>query len=65
MFDGVFVPTDELIREADEYARKSAPYTSRAHDFHEGGVDAAERKMAEGKYGEKAFKMILQNNDKF
>ena len=62
MFDGNFIPTDDLIAEADDYARRSAPFTSNAHDFHEGGLAAKERKMAEGKYGEKAFKMILQNN---
>lgn len=62
MFDGVFVPTDELIQEAKDYAHRAAPFTSNRHDFHEGGLEAKERKMAEGKYGEKAFKMILQNN---
>lgn len=62
MFEGSFIPTPALIAEADDYAHRSAPYTSNAHDFHEGGLAAKERKMAEGKYGEKAFKMILQDN---
>ncbi len=62
MFEGLFIPTEELIQEAKDYAHKAAPYTSDRHDFHEGGLEAKERKMAEGKYGEKAFKMILQDN---
>ncbi len=62
MFEGSFIPTDDLIQEAKDYAHCAAPYTSDRHDFHEGGLEAKERKMAEGKYGEKAFKMILQNN---
>lgn len=62
MFSGVFILTDDLIQEAKEYAHKAAPFTSDRHDFHEGGLEAKERKMAEGKYGEKAFKMVLINN---
>ncbi len=63
MFEGKFIPTDALIQEAQSYAHRAAPFTSDRHDFHEGGLAAKERKMAEGKYGEKAFKMILQNNN--
>ena len=58
MFSGTFIPTDALIQEANDYAHRAAPFTSNRHDFHEGGLEAKERKMAEGKYGEKAFKII-------
>lgn len=50
---------ENLISEAKEYANKSRAYTSDRHDFHEGGLDAKERKMYEGKLGEKIFKQFL------
>lgn len=50
---------ESFIIEAEEYARKSRVYTSDAHDFHSGGVDDKERKMLEGKLGEKVFKEFL------
>lgn len=49
--------------EAYEYALKSKSYTSNRHDFHEGGLDAKQRKMFEGKLGEKGFKMFLDEKN--
>lgn len=37
-----------LEKEAEDYALKSRSYTSNRHDFHEGGLEAKERKMFEG-----------------
>lgn len=54
---------EELIQEALDYAVKSRAYTSNRHDFHEGGLDAKQHKMFEGKLGEKIFKMILNENN--
>lgn len=51
--------TPELINEALSYATKSRAYTSNRHDFHEGGLDAKQRKMFEGKLGEKILKIIF------
>jgi len=51
-----------FIEEAFEYALKSREYTSNRHDFHEGGLDAKQQKMFEGKLGEKIFKVFLINN---
>ncbi len=48
-----------LIEEALKYAVKSREYTSNRHDFHEGGLDAKQRKMFQGKLGEKIFKVFL------
>ncbi len=53
---------DYLIQEAYDYVTKSKRYTSNRHDFHEGGLDAKQRKMFEGKLGEKIFKTILIEN---
>jgi hypothetical protein len=53
----------ELIKEALDYSLQSKSYTSNRHDFHEGGLDAKQRKMFEGKLGEKIFKTILLRND--
>jgi len=53
----------EYIREAYEYATKSKAYTSNRHDFHEGGLEAKQRKMFEGKLGEKIFKKVLVDNN--
>jgi len=56
----------EYVQEALEYAIKSREYTSNRHDFHEGGLKAKQRKMFEGKLGEKIFKKILvDTNIKF
>lgn len=52
-----------LRKEAQEYAIKSKAYTSNRHDFHSGSLKDKERKMLEGKLGEKIFKMFLQDND--
>tara|TARA_Y100001973_G_C5200866_1_gene337527 strand:+ start:3188 stop:3709 length:522 start_codon:yes stop_codon:yes gene_type:complete len=53
---------DKYINEAFEYAYKSREFTSNNHDFHEGGLDAKQRKMFEGKLGEKIFKQFLIDN---
>lgn len=55
--------TKKMLDEANDYATMSRDYTSRKHDFHEGGTKAASAKMFEGKIGEKAFKKWLENND--
>lgn len=47
--------------EASQYSTLSRDYTSRRHDFHEGGADNASLKMNEGKIGEKAFRIWLDN----
>jgi|SaaInlV_100m_DNA_6_1039743.scaffolds.fasta_scaffold03554_4 hypothetical protein len=52
-----------FVEEAFEYALKSREYTSNRHDFHEGGLDAKQQKMFEGKLGEKIFKVFLINNN--
>jgi hypothetical protein len=49
-----------LICEAEEYSKLSRSYTSDRHDFHEGGLAAKQRKMFEGKLGEKLVKHLLQ-----
>jgi len=54
---------DIFIKEALEYAVKSRGYTSNRHDFHEGGLNAKQQKMFEGKLGEKIFKVFLINNN--
>lgn len=55
-----------LEKEAKDYALKSKSYTSNRHDFHEGGLEAKERKMFEGKLGEKAIKQFFtERNIKF
>lgn len=50
----------DLIAEAADYARMSRKFTSNRHDFHEGGLSAKQRKMFEGKLGEKAIKQIFE-----
>jgi len=50
---------ENLINEALNYSIMSKKYTSNRHDFHEGGLDAKQRKMFEGKLGEKIFKIFL------
>ena len=60
------VINDTLTKEAQEYAIMSKSFTSNRHDFHEGGLSAKQRKMFEGKLGEKAIKQFfLDNNIKF
>lgn len=51
--------TQAMKDEASDYADLSRDYTSRNHDFHEGGPDNAKLKMYEGKIGEKAFRSWL------
>jgi hypothetical protein len=58
----ILIP-ENLVVEALEYAIKSKKFTSNRHDFHEGGLDAKQRKMFEGKLGEKIFKMFLLNHE--
>ncbi len=53
---------DILLKEALDYAKLSRAYTSDTHDFHEGGLDAKQKKMFQGKIGEKAIKQYLINN---
>jgi hypothetical protein len=53
----------EYIQEALDYAMKSKAYTSNRHDFHEEGLEAKQRKMFEGKLGEKIFKKVLVDNN--
>ena len=53
----------QFIEEAYLYAFKSREFTSNRHDFHEGGLNAKQRKMYEGKLGEKIFKQFLIDND--
>lgn len=57
---------ESFINEAKEYALISRKFTSNRHDFHEGGLDAKQRKMFEGKLGEKIVKQFfITNNIKF
>lgn len=56
----------KFVDEAEEYALISRKFTSNRHDFHEGGLDAKQRKMFEGKLGEKIAKQFfIANNIKF
>lgn len=55
--------TQELIDEAYEYAVLSRSYTSNRHDFHPGGLDNKQKKMYEGKLGEKGVKMFFMDNN--
>ena len=56
----------DLIKEAFEYAKLSKSFTSDTHDFHEGGLNAKQRKMFEGKLGEKGIKQyFIENNINF
>jgi hypothetical protein len=52
---------DVFEKEAKDYATISKSYTSDRHDFHEGGLSAKQRKMYEGKLGEKAVKQFFLN----
>ena len=51
-----------LVKEALNYSNLSRSYTSDTHDFHEGGLNAKQRKMLEGKLGEKGIKQYFINN---
>lgn len=57
---------NELIEEAKDYAFKSRRFTSNRHDFHPGGLNNKEKKMYQGKLGEKIFKLfLLESNISF
>lgn len=55
--------SEEFIKEAHDYAIKSRGYTSNRHDFHEGGLNNKQKKMFQGKLGEKIFKTVLISNN--
>ena len=56
----------QFIEEALKYAELSKSFTSDTHDFHEGGLNAKQRKMFEGKLGEKGIKQFfIENNINF
>jgi len=58
--------SEKFEKEAKDYAVLSKSFTSNRHDFHEGGLDAKQKKMFEGKLGEKAIKQLfIDNNIKF
>lgn len=52
-----------LYEEAHSYAVRSRAYTSNRHDFHAGGLSNKEKKMFEGKLGEKAVKIFFEENN--
>ena len=55
--------SEAFEKEARDYAVLSKSFTSNRHDFHEGGLNAKQRKMFEGKLGEKAIKQFFINNN--
>lgn len=57
-----YIINDDLYEEALQYAILSRSYTSNRHDFHSGGLNNKQQKMLEGKLGEKAVKLFLQDN---
>ena len=57
-----YVITGSLYDEAVSYARKARAFTSNRHDFHPGGLSNKEKKMFEGKLGEKAIKLLLTDS---
>ena len=57
-----YVITGSLYDEAVSYARKARAFTSNRHDFHPGGLNNKEKKMFEGKLGEKAIKLLFTDN---
>lgn len=63
MIRDVYTIPDDLYQEAFNYAKASRAFTSNRHDFHPGGLDNKQKKMFEGKLGEKAFKMFLVDNN--
>lgn len=54
---------EHLVKEALDYSQASKAYTSDRHDFHPGGLSGKQKKMFEGKLGEKIFKMYLIENN--
>ena len=61
-----YIIPQNLINEAAEYAELSRSFTSDRHDFHAGGLTNKQKKMFEGKLGEKIFKLFLiANNIRF
>lgn len=54
---------EDLVQEALNYAVLSRQYTSNRHDFHPGGLDNKQKKMFEGKLGEKGVKMFFMDNN--
>ncbi len=63
MIRDVYTIPNDLYQEAIDYARASCAFTSNRHDFHPGGLTNKQQKMFEGKLGEKAFKMLLKDNN--
>lgn len=57
-----YVIMGSLYDEAVSYARKARSFTSNRHDFHPGGLSNKEKKMFEGKLGEKAIKLLFTDN---
>lgn len=57
-----YIITPALYQEALTYAQSSRAYTSDRHDFHAGGLNNKQKKMFEGKLGEKGFKIFLLEN---
>jgi len=57
-----YVIEGDHYKEALAYAESSKQYTSDRHDFHAGGLDNKKRKMLEGKLGEKAVKVLFDDN---
>ncbi len=57
-----YVIENGLYDEALSYAEKSKRYTSNRHDFHAGGLNNKKQKMLEGKLGEKAVKILFNDN---
>lgn len=53
----------ELYESALRYAFLARRYTSNRHDFHAGGLSNKQRKMFEGKLGEKAIEMFFLDNN--
>lgn len=58
-----YIIPQSLINEAAEYAKLSRAFTSNRHDFHAGGLTNKQKKMFEGKLGEKILKMFLLDNN--
>ena len=57
---------DKLFKEAQEYSKQSREYLSNRHSFHSGSLKEKEKKMYEGKLGEKIFKQyLIENNIEF
>jgi hypothetical protein len=57
-----YVIENDLYNEALAYAESSKQYTSNRHDFHAGGFNNKKQKMFEGKLGEKAVKILFNDN---